>query len=247
VIRKTFVIHTLLILGVSTPALAQRPASADQQLRSQLQKFEAALTTAVQLGGEAFARDRKEAIPPGVELTADPPQVRGFAPPESNGIIFYVAVPTIRIAVNQLLLQGENVAARQRRDGLQPTGRQAQTAQGLIAAPDPMTASPVVPEGTCAERTKPSKGYSNPNYEYAVAVCDALMDAMLDSSGPLTLKDDDWLTVMAVSGDPALPGVINSEPSYVTYLYVKGADLMSFRQGKISKAEARQLIQLTQR
>ena len=176
-------------------------------MRNQLQKFEVVLQLAVGEGGDAFARQRKDAIPPGVQLTSEDPQVKGFAPPEGGGLFFYVSVPSIRIGINQLLVQVEGLAPRQQRqrtDPLQPAaGRSVNqdgpvSAQGLLTPPDPMTASPVVDEGTCAGRTKPSKGYSNPDYEYAVAVCDALMDAMLDSPGPLPIKENEWLTVAAV-------------------------------------------------
>jgi hypothetical protein len=246
----------MLVLAIAVPAAAQRPADSadDQQLRNQVQKFEVVLQLAVRQGGDAFARQRKEAIPPGVQLTSEDPQVKGFAPPEGGGLFFYVAVPSIRIGINQLLLQMQALAARERQrpDGLQPaSGRgvsQAGTsAQSLVAPPDPMTASPVVDEGTCAGRTKPSKGYSNPDYEYAVAVCDALMDAMLDSPGPLPIKENEWLTVAAVSGDPTPPGLINTSSDYTTYLQIKGSDLLAYRQGKINKEEARKLVEMKQR
>lgn len=247
----------MLVLGVAAPAAAQRPAlpSDEQQLRNQVQRFEVVLMTAVRQGGDAFARERKEAIPAGVQLTSEDPQVKGFAPPEGGGLFFYVSVPSIRIGINQLLMQVEGLAARQqqRPDPLRPAaGRGVSqpggtSAQGLLVPPDPMTASPVVDEGTCAGRTKPSKGYSNPDYEYAVAVCDALMDAMLDSPGPLSIKEHEWLTVAAVSGDPAPPGLVNTSPDYTTYLQIKGSDLLVYRQGKISKEEARKLVEMKQR
>jgi hypothetical protein len=258
VIRQSLVAGSMLVLVAAVPAAAQRPAppSDEQQLRNQLQKFEVVLQLAVRQGGDAFARQRKEAIPPGVQLTSEDPQVKGFAPPEGGGLFFYVSVPSIRIGINQLLLQVEGLAPRQQRprtDPLQPAaGRSVNqdgpvSAQGLLTPPDPMTASPVVDEGTCAGRTKPSKGYSNPDYEYAVAVCDALMDAMLDSPGPLPIKENEWLTVAAVSGDPAPPGLISTSSDYVTYLQIKGSDLLAYRQGKITKEEARKLVEMKQR
>ena len=257
-IRQALVAGSLLVLVAAVPAAAQRPAapsSDDQQLRNQVQKFEVVLQVAVRQGGDAFARQRKDAIPPGVQLTSEDPQVKGFAPPEGGGLFFYVSVPSIRIGINQLLLQVESLAARQqqRTDRMQPAaGRGVNpggpvSAQGLLAPPDPMTASPVVDEGTCAGRTKPSKGYSNPDYEYAVAVCDALMDAMLDGPGPLPIKENEWLTVAAVSGDPAPPGLINTSSDYVTYLQIKGSDLLAYRQGKITKEDARRLVEMKQR
>ena len=99
-------------------------------------------------------------------------------------------------------------------------------------------------DGGCAGRVKPSRGSSDLSYEYAVAVCDALMDAMLDNSGPLPLKDDDWLTIAADNAETAPRSVLNSNSGMTTYLSIKGSDLMAYRQGKVSKLEARKLIEL---
>jgi hypothetical protein len=245
----------VLVLVAAVPAAAQGPAASsdDQQLRNQLQKFEVVLQLAVHQGGDAFVQQRKEAIPDGVQLTSEDAQVKGFAPPQGGGLFFYVSVPSIRITINQILLQ--NFEARQQRSNRQQPAAAPRdvrqdgplSAQGLLAPPDPMTASPVVDEGTCAGRAKPSRGYSNPDYEYAVAVCDALMEAMLDNPGTLPIKDNEWLTVAAVSGDPAPSGFIKTSPDYTTYLYVKGSDLLAYRQGKITKGEARKLVEMKQR
>lgn len=252
-IRNALIAGSVLVLVAAVPAAAQGPAASsdDQQLRNQLQKFEVVLQLAVHQGGDAFVQQRKEAIPPGVQLTSEDAQVKGFAPPEGGGFFFYVSVPSIRVTINQLLLQ--SFAERQQRPNRQqpaaPRGVSQNgpvSAQGLLAPPDPMTASPVVDEGTCAGRTKPSKGYSNPDYEYAVAVCDALLDAMLDNPGTLPIKDNEWLTVAAVSGDPKSE-LISTSPDYTTYLQIKGSDLLAYRQGKITKQEARKVVEMKQR
>ena len=72
------------------------------------------------------------------------------------------------------------------------------------------------------------------------------MDAMLDNSGPLPIKPDEWLTVAAFDGTPSA-GVVNSQFSYTTYLQIKGSDLQLLRQGKLTKEEARKLVILKQR
>ena len=245
---------SVLALSLAAPAAAQRApdGEAEQQLRYQLQTFEAVLQAAVRHGGDAFARQRAQFLPPGVQLTSYDPYVRGLAPPQGGGLLFYVAVPSIRIPISELLVQQP---AGARPDLLQPAsspprraeGRaEAAGAQGLAAA-DAMTTSPVIDDGRCATRVKPSKGYSNPDYEYAVAVCDALMDAMLDNSGPLPISADDWLTVAAVNGEPDPPSFLNSSTAYTTYLVIKGSDLLAYRQGRLSKDEARRRVEMTQR
>ena len=73
------------------------------------------------------------------------------------------------------------------------------------------------------------------------------MDAMLDSPGSLPIKENEWLTVAAVSSDPSPPGLVNNSSDYTTYLQIKGADLLAYRQGKITKPEARKLVEMKQR
>jgi hypothetical protein len=114
------------------------------------------------------------------------------------------------------------------------------------AARDPMKVSPVSTRSLRRARATSSQS-SNPNREYAVAVCDALMDAMLDYSGPLPVKEEEWLTIAAIDGTGGTPGVLNSPYSYTTYLAIRGSDLVALRQGKISKSEARKLVSLKQR
>ena len=239
------------VLALAAPALAQRPVDTpeERRLRNQLQTFEVVLMTAVRQGGDDFARSQGDTIPPGVQLTSEEPQVKGLAPPHGGNLAFIVVVPPIRALVaNQLwVLRAPRSLQPTAGRGSAGPGRATTGAQGLIATPDPTAVSPVVEDGKCATRTKPSAGFPNPNYEYAVAVCDALMDAMLDNSGALPIKENEWLTVAAVNGDPDPPGLVNSSTSYTTYLEIKGADLLAFRLGKLTKDEARRLIDMQQR
>jgi hypothetical protein len=232
------------------------------QLRHQIQMFQGQLQTAVRLGGEAFVRDKAPFLPNQVQLTANDPEARGFAPPRGGGFLFYVAVPEIRITISELLTEQFLPPMPEMPPSLRNTSRQgdvrdasgAAGAQG-IAPPDPMTASPadadtpVLDDGRCAMRAKPSNGDPTPNYWYSMAVCDALMDAMLDNSTALPIKESEWLTIMAV-GEPELPRVNPGRvltTSYTTYLEIKGADLLAYRQGRLTKEQARKLIEMQQR
>lgn len=252
-IRRETVIGSVLALALAAPAAAQRPSAEtdEQQFRYQLQTFEAVLQTAVRHGGDVFARQYAPIIPAGVQLTALDPQVRGFALPPGGSLLFYVAVPTIRPTVSQVLVQWP---VSPRPSPMQPASGVARgedrpsvaATQGL-AAPDPMTVSPVVDDGRCATRVKPPAAYPDPNYDYAVAVCDALMEAILEGTGPLRIKEGEWLTVAAANGDPDLTPLLNSPTGYTTYLSIKGIDLLAYRQGRMPKEEARKLVDLTQR
>jgi hypothetical protein len=236
------------------PAQPGQSAQEDrQQFRYQMQTFENALQTAVRHGGDAFARLWVQSIPPGVQLTLSDSQVRGFAPPQGGGLLFYVAVPAIRPTVANLLYpDGGDGSDRQPQGPLQPmaaSGRRAAPGvQGLAAVDgDPVTASPVIDDGRCATRVKPSEGHMSPDYTYAISVCDALMDAMLDSSGPLPVKDTDYLTVMAADGEPYPASYLGTPDGLTTYLTIKGSDLIAYRQGRITKEQARKLVDLSQR
>jgi hypothetical protein len=254
--RQAIVGQTLVtgvMLALATPAFAQQPPAGqdEQQLRDQLQTFESVLQTAVRHGGDAFAREQSSAIPPEVRLTSDDPQAFGFAPPQSGGLFFLVVVPPLRVTVDYLLQRpyarpAPPVAPQGSGQGPMQTvaGAGVVSPMGPVT-PDPMKQSPVADEGRCTTRVPLSTG-SNPNRAYAVAVCDALIDAILDNSSPLPVKEDEWLTIAAIDGTGPTPNVLNS-PYRTTYLAIKGSDLLAFRQGKISKAEARKLVTLSQR
>jgi hypothetical protein len=251
VIRPGSVIPSVVFLALAAPAMAQSPAGVrpdDQQLRNQLQKFEVILVAAVRQGGDAFARQQAQSIPPGVQLTANDPQVRGFVfSPEGGGFLFSVVVPSIRPMISELLIEGRPPRRPGGQDSLRPVAGsapdQVSAAQGIATA-DPMTASPVIDDGRCASRVKPSSGNPNRDYEYAVSVCDSLMDAILDNSGALPIKESEWLTVAAVNEDPDPPNFINSSTRFTTYLSIKGSDLLAYRQGKITRDQARKLLEM---
>jgi hypothetical protein len=246
-----------VVLAIAAPALAQQPPAGpdEQQLRDQLQTFESVLQTAVRHGGDAFAREQANVIPPEVRLTSDDPQAFGFAPPQSGGLFFLVVVPPLRVTVDYLLQRPYARPAPQvapQGSGQGPVQNVGSGAAPVVApmgpvTPDPMRQSPVVDDGRCANRVQMSAKGSNPNRAYAIAVCDALMDAILDNSGPLPIREDEWLTIAAIDGTGPTPNVLNSSYIFTTYLAIKGSDLLAFRQGKISKADARKLVTLNQR
>jgi hypothetical protein len=248
-----------LLLVLAAPALAQGPSPdpVDQQLRTELKIFEAVLQAAVRNGGDAFARQQAQFLA-GLQLTAADPQAHGFAPPNAGGILFFVSVPAIR-PLYEALVQWPQSASRlpvqQTSGGTRAGDRLSGSVATSIPRPDPMSESPILrtepaPEpaaddGRCATRVRPPAEYPNPNFDYAVAVCDALVDALLDSSGPLRIKDQEWLWIAAANGEP--DNVLNSNTGYTTYLSIKGEDLLAYRQGRISKEEARRRVDLQQR
>jgi hypothetical protein len=257
---RTTIIGTVLTLSLAATVSAQVTGPNEAERRFQRQMFEGGLQTAVRQGGEAFVRQQAPTLPQEIQLTANDPHARGFALPV-GGLLFSVAIPNIRVTITDLLI--DQLRPQRRADGrLSPGARPAGSirpgevsaasgapgAQG-IAPPDPMAVppatadTPIIDDGRCAMRAKPTTADPSVNYFYAVSVCDAVMDAMLDNSGPLSIKDDDWLTVALVPEADG-PGVVNAMSGFTTYLMIKGADLLQYRQGKLSKDAARKLIEM---
>jgi len=77
--------------------------------------------------------------------------------------------------------------------------------------------------------------------QYSEFVRQAVIDAILDNSGVLQLKDDQMLAVAVI------PTSVTGPPSYrnlsaTLILSIKGTDLEQLRQGKISRDEAKRRI-----
>jgi hypothetical protein len=249
VFQRTVAIGFVVAVGALAPVSAQQPtpSTEQQQVRAQMQIFESVLQGAVRNGGTAFVRDHADFIPHDIQLTSSEPQVIGLTPPQSGTVMFLVQVPLVRsLILTDLMIQRGPRGGARSTGPLQQTANEGRTqavpqarAQGLPDA-DPMLVSPVV-DGFCAARVKPTRGYNDPNYEYFVAVCDALVDAMLEHSGQLGVKENEWLTIAAVS-ESDRPSVVSSAKKI--YLSIKGADLTAYRQGRLPKDDARRRVEL---
>ena len=85
----------------------------------------------------------------------------------------------------------------------------------------------------------------DPNEAYTRAVKEALIDAMIESSGPMNLGPDEWLTVAArdnVPKDPLVPGDVTELNTVI--FKAKGSDLAAFRAGTIDLAQARARVEI---
>ena len=222
-------------IALAAPLIAQDlqapapPTAQDQQVKYRLQTFEGILRSAVKHGAEAFAQTVSSQLP-NVQLTSDDPEVLGFAPPTPDGgLMFLVVVPEVRELFFSTVIQMPRPS----------NNRPVAVGPQSVATPDPMTASPL---GTSGSTPPPF----NPNLVYTKSVCEALIDAMLDNSGGLPLKDSEWLTIAAIDAIGPTPGAVNSPFGHTTYLSIKGSDLTQLRQGKISRDEARKLVVLKQ-
>jgi len=85
---------------------------------------------------------------------------------------------------------------------------------------------------------------SDPSEAYTQEVKAAVIDAMIENSGPLVLGDDEWLTVAArdnAPGDPFMAG----DPDVMTLvLRIKGSDLNAFRAGRFTLEQVRSRVEI---
>jgi len=88
----------------------------------------------------------------------------------------------------------------------------------------------------------------DPNRAYTEAVTRALVDAIVDYSTPMALGPDHWLTVAARDNE-GRDTLTPQDPleEVVTMIYrIRGADLLDYRAGKITRDEARKRVQVSQ-
>lgn len=88
----------------------------------------------------------------------------------------------------------------------------------------------------------------DPNRAYTEAVTRALVDAIIDYSTPMALGPDQWLTVAARDNE-GRDTLAPQDPleEIVTMIYrIKGADLLDYRAGRLTRDDARKRVQVSQ-
>jgi hypothetical protein len=84
------------------------------------------------------------------------------------------------------------------------------------------------------------------NRRYTEQVQRALIDAMIDFSAPMSIGNDEWLTVAARDNErrDSLAPQDPYEEVVTVLLRIKGSDLKDYRSGKIDKVEARKRVRI---
>ena len=220
------VVVGLTLTLVAPLSALQQPTTetVDSQTRYQIRQYENALVQAVLHAGEQLA-DRAEKVVAGVQLAlASEPIVRFVPTPE--GPVFDVQIP--------ILLDTGPTIMRMLQQNPQPAQQVAQGADrvgstGVVPA-DPMTKSPV-------------QGF-DPNQEYTGLARLALIDALLDNSAAVPLKEGQRLEI-AASGLDIVRNPIRPDTSRKLVLVISAADLLEYRQGKITRDQAKDRIKET--
>jgi hypothetical protein len=245
--RTTATVAAVVILWAAV-AGAQTPAAKSAELeqikqRQRLSLMEGVLERAVANGADNLLRQVKHVMPD-VPMLTGAPEVRGFRL-DGYGVFFDVEVPALRLplawtlryvadgnrlAVNSMLAQLRAMVLEQpaqERERLETLVRQIE--ERNLPVPASAQVDPAV--------------VRDPNEAYTRAVKEALVDTMLESSGPLNLGPDEWLTVAArdnVPNDPLVPGDSTDLKSVI--FKINGRDLAAFRSGQMTLDEARKRV-----
>jgi hypothetical protein len=224
----TRVLVTGLTALLAVPAAAQQVQPdlggqpAEEALKEHLRTFEGVLQVAVENGGARLAR-RARQIVPDVQLAMRGTPVTNPVPIPGIGYHFDVQVPDIlgtSLSLFELYTKMRQADAGQPSAG-DPMAREV-AATGVIQA-DPMTIDPAF----------------DPNREYGVFVKEALIDAMLDSSGALPLRPGERLIVSARVPADVQANPLSSESHRRLVLQIRAEDLEAYRLRQIDRETAR--------
>jgi hypothetical protein len=250
------------------PESRPRPEARQQQVRM----MEGLIVAAVRNGAESLARQLQVAEPGSLIITGSA-RARGFAldgygvffdvdVPQMKQSVAWSTMMLLREARRQQLLQllASNAGPDQKRQAraeLQriesPMAVPVPAPQPSEAAPSPVAqgAAPAPPSasGTVVAQTlnepaaSPVFDARDPNQLYTESIKSALIDAMLNYSGPMNLSADEWLTIAARDSEgPLIPGSIDDASTIV--LRVKGSDISAFQSKRISLEEARKRVEV---
>jgi hypothetical protein len=215
---------------VAAPVMAQQTAPpADNAAKSQTYIYERTLRSAVELGGQKLAQQASVFVPQIVLAATEQPIVRGVRL-IGFGFFFDVQVPNIdqsSVMVWDMVNQSSRVPRNAM--GSQGTESPARPVGTVGATSGPVAADPMV---TVPAAFSPDRAYSN-------FVREALIDALLDSSGVLPLGADEKLTVAASGIDQPSSTLYRSGKLMLT---IKAADLLELRQGHITRDQAKERI-----
>ncbi|HTL44280.1 MAG TPA: hypothetical protein VL262_08055 [Vicinamibacterales bacterium] len=249
---------------VPPPPATAISAPHSEARQQQVRMMEGVIVAAVRNGAEGLAR-QLQVSEPGSLIVTGTARARGFAL-DGYGVFFDVDVPQMKQSVawsTMMLLrdarrqQLQQVLASNADPDMKRRARadlqRLESSVGPIPIPPAgADASPVAqgaPGRVAAQNLADTPGVpvpvdqSDPNQLYTESIKSALIDAMLNYSGPMDLGPDEWLTIAARDSDgPLMPGAVDDASTIV--LRVKGSDVAAFLAKKITPEEARKRVQV---
>jgi hypothetical protein len=233
VVQRSLVV--VLTVALTSPLAAQQAVVLDNhpEIKNQVRFFQNIVTRAVQNGGAQLAQRARQYVSQ-VELAMDgPPVVTGIYIPDS-GYHFDVQVPDILPSGLALLQLYMNKPQQQTQRPTQPVANSNTPPANPPVAANSTTGGALV----AADPMAPFE----PDREYGNFVRSALVAAMLDNSGALPLKAGDRLTIRARVPQAALTNPLYQDDSRELLLSVQAEDLLAFRQGQITRDQAKERI-----
>lgn len=255
-----WLVGAVFVCLVGAVGSAQQTEMDQIKARQRISMMEGVLERAVSNGADNMVRQMKAVMGDAPMLTGMP-EVRGFRL-DGYGVFFDVEVPALRLPVtwplrymfrdnretigivNELRAMMADAEPRQRERLGQVARQLEQQAQvpaalrntGRIGGPTALTVGGGAPPNPAA--------YDDPEEHYTREVKAALVDAMIENSGPIALGADEWLTIAArdnVPRDPLIPTDAADTRSVI--FRVRGSDLASYRAGRMTLDEIRKKVE----
>jgi hypothetical protein len=262
------------VLASNTFAQVSQTEADQVRARQKISLMESVLESAVANGADSLMRAVRLVMPPDALMLTGAPSARGFLL-AGYGLFFDVEVPAFRrtiawtlrqmvddnglgaaAAVNQLKAYIATVQDPRQRAALDRALRRLELQVGPVgpvqqdAAARPgattVSAQTVGLPAPAAPQVDPAI-IDDPNAAYTREVSAAIIDAMIENSGPLPVGDNEWLTVAArdnIRPDRLVPGDTSNISSIV--FRIKGSDLAAFRAGRMTLEEARTHVEVKQ-
>ncbi|MGE0594206.1 MAG: hypothetical protein AB7G23_18680 [Vicinamibacterales bacterium] len=258
---------TGIVIGTNGLAAAQGPPAAEAEqikARQRISMMEGVLERAVSNGADNLIRRVRAVMPDMLMLTGNP-EVRGFRL-DGYGVFFDVEVPALRRTVAwtlRTMVDGNGVAAGTALAQLKAhvatvtDPRAKNTLEDALRRLE-LQVGPAQPVGddvggaaaVTAQAGPPAAALDRalverPDEAYTSEVKQALVEAMLENSGPLSLGDDEWLTVAARDNErPSSTFGPDVSDLITIVLRLKGSDLAAFRGGRLSFEEAAARVEI---
>jgi hypothetical protein len=224
VYKRIFAVALVCAMPVGVAAQQAEPPAqtnaSDPQLertRNEVRTFEIVLYQSIERAGQKLAAWAETKVPNVMLSPAADPVVNGV-PLAGDNLVFMVRIAELSgVAV----FTGAPRKFFNNQTPGQADGGKLVNSTGVVPD-DPMKADP-----------------PDPNGMYSDFIRLGLMDAMIDSSTVLTLKDGQWLSVVAIPVDVLVVNPYYRNPSRKLVLSIKAEDLAAYRAGKITRDEAK--------
>ncbi len=232
----------MLVFAAHPRAQAAKDDSDPVRARQRISMVEGALERAVSNGAENMLRQVRSVMPELAMLTGAP-QVRGFRL-DGYGVFFDVEVPALRMPLAWTM----RYMLDDRRAAFDALVSELRRLDGASGVPNRERIDVLVRQLESTTQAGGPTGVAaagDPNEAYNQAVKEALVDAMLENSGPISLSGEEWLAVAArdnLPRDPLIPG--DTTELNTVMFRLKGSDLAAFRSGRLSLEEARKRVEV---